>query len=110
MNIAIGIDAVCVDRFTNWHLFLDEHLARIFSLEEITYARANKKLFAQRLAVRFAAKEAFLKALQQLMPNVQFHLLKVAKAVCVIKEKTGAPQLSIRWSNLGLLIKPNSIT
>jgi phosphopantetheine--protein transferase-like protein len=105
MNIVTGIDAVAIDRFKDWHCFADKQLLRLFSVQEIEYARASsKKSFAQRLAVRFAAKEAFLKALQQLVPQVRLNLPAIARAVCVTKEKTGMPRLLIQWDDLALPI------
>ena len=63
MIIGIGVDLVDVRRFESiiyrWkHRFLQ----RIFTDEEIRYCN-NKKNPAQRFATRFAAKEAFKKAL-----------------------------------------------
>lgn len=66
----LGIDLVEVQRFQK---FLDRWgetgLLRLFTREEIAYARlANPELAAQRLAARFAAKEAFRKALGRSVP------------------------------------------
>ncbi len=63
MIIGIGVDLVDVKRFEaiiyRWkHRFLQ----RIFTDEEIRYCN-NKKNPAQRFATRFAAKEAYKKAL-----------------------------------------------
>ncbi len=62
MIIGIGIDLIEVERVRK---ALDEHprfAERIFTAEEIRYS-SGKKNAAQHLAARFAAKEAFFKAL-----------------------------------------------
>jgi holo-[acyl-carrier protein] synthase len=63
MIIGIGIDLVDVARFESiifrWR---DRFLRRVFTDCEIKYCN-NKKNPAQRFATRYAAKEAFIKAL-----------------------------------------------
>ncbi len=62
--IGVGIDLIEVPRIAR---MLDEHgarfLDRVFTPAEQTYANASPVQRAQRLAARFAAKEAALKAL-----------------------------------------------
>lgn len=63
MIIGMGVDIVDVSRIEaiifRWH---ERFLKRIFTDTEIRYCN-NKKNPAQRFATRFAAKEAFIKAL-----------------------------------------------
>jgi len=63
MILGIGIDLVDVRRMEGiifrWH---EKFLKRIFTDREIRYCN-NKKNPAQRFATRYAAKEAFIKAL-----------------------------------------------
>ena len=63
MNIGIGIDIVNITRIDHvikkWR---DKFLHRVFTKKEINYC-VNKKFPSQHFAIRFAAKEAFLKAL-----------------------------------------------
>jgi holo-[acyl-carrier protein] synthase len=63
MILGIGIDLVDVRRMEGiifrWH---EKFLRRIFTESEIRYCN-NKKNPAQRFATRYAAKEAFIKAL-----------------------------------------------
>lgn len=63
MILGIGVDIVDVRRIerivVRWQ---DRFLRRIFTDNEIRYCN-NKKNPAQRFATRFAAKEAFIKAL-----------------------------------------------
>ena len=63
MIIGIGVDLVDVQRFESIiYRWKDKFLKRVFTDKEIKYCN-NKKNPAQRFATRFAAKEAFIKAL-----------------------------------------------
>ncbi|MEN3010882.1 MAG: holo-ACP synthase [Candidatus Bipolaricaulaceae bacterium] len=73
----LGLDVVEVPRF---RAFLERQgeraLRRLFSPQELAYARKAKgELFVQRLAVRFAAKEAFRKALGRAVPFREIEVL-----------------------------------
>lgn len=60
----LGVDVIEIDRIeravARWG---DRFLARVFTSTEIAYCRARARP-AQSLAVRFAAKEAFAKAIE----------------------------------------------
>jgi holo-[acyl-carrier protein] synthase len=61
----VGIDLVQISRIEeSLQRFGDRFLKRLFHVDEIAYARSSPMLCAQRLAARFAAKEAALKVLQ----------------------------------------------
>lgn len=96
--IHCGIDAVEIIRFANWHLFSTSKLSRIFTASEIAYCLSEPEKAAERFAVRFAAKEAFYKALSpQLTKTVPFLY------VCKLSEVSlceGFPDLEIDWGNL----------
>lgn len=63
MIIGIGVDLVDVRRFESIiYRWQERFLKRVFTDEEIRYCN-TKKHPAQRFATRFAAKEAFIKAL-----------------------------------------------
>ncbi len=62
MIIGIGFDVVEVDRMDSW-LSDSKLIERYFHPEELTDMDKQNKMKAQSLAVRFAAKEAFGKAL-----------------------------------------------
>ncbi|MBC7220164.1 4'-phosphopantetheinyl transferase superfamily protein [Candidatus Bipolaricaulota bacterium] len=68
--LAVGIDLVEVDRVEALLARCGERaLARLFAPAEIAYARKGRDpLAAQRFAARFAAKEAFRKALGRPIP------------------------------------------
>ena len=73
----VGIDIVEVPRFqaflARWG---EKALARIFTERELAYARkAKPELCVQRLAARFAAKEAFCKALGKPVPFREVQVL-----------------------------------
>lgn len=100
MPYFIGIDSVSVQRFEHWHTYSKARLKRIFSDEEIGYCLSNNKQSAPRFAVRFAVKEAFLKALSNAFPEQRFLLLTVCKQVSVIKRENGSTDLQIDWKAL----------
>src|SRR5205814_713275 len=61
----VGIDLVDVSRIAaSIDAFGDRFLRRVFTEGEIAYARSAPALTAERLAARFAAKEAAKKALE----------------------------------------------
>ncbi len=63
MIIGIGVDIVDVKRFESIiYRWREQFLRRVFTDKEIKYCN-TKKHPAQRFATRFAAKEAFIKAL-----------------------------------------------
>ncbi|MFM7054753.1 MAG: holo-ACP synthase [Bacteroidota bacterium] len=62
MIIGIGTDLVDVSRIEKLVLESDGFKERVFSEDEISYCESGKNRF-ERYAARFAAKEAFAKAL-----------------------------------------------
>jgi holo-[acyl-carrier protein] synthase len=64
MSAGVGIDLVMVSRVeASLARFGDRFLRRVFTDGEIAYAQAAPNATAERLAARFAAKEATIKAL-----------------------------------------------
>lgn len=108
MIIAIGIDTIDVQRFTHFYQYTHKNLGRIFSDEEISYCLSNPLKSAERFAARFAAKEAFLKAYCQLVPQHSVSLLAIAPLIS-IKKINQRPHLSIEWDRLSLLYEPQSL-
>ena len=101
MIVGLGIDGVEIERFAAWPSYSPERLAQIFSLDEINYALSVSKKSSERLAARFAAKEAAYKALAHLMP-VQMALIAFCKHVQVINDIHGAPSLQVDFRALAL--------
>ncbi|HEX3476946.1 MAG TPA: holo-ACP synthase [Kofleriaceae bacterium] len=82
----VGIDLVDVSRIAaSIDAFGDRFLRRVFTEGEIAYARSAPALTAERLAARFAAKEAAKKALE--LEGVGWRDLEVARS------PSGAPHL-----------------
>lgn len=100
--ISIGLDAVEISRFKDWHKFDQKQLSKVFSRDEINYALSVKTKSAERFAVRFSAKEAAYKALSQFF-SCPISFSKFAKFIEVKKDNcTGYPSLEIDWQNLSL--------
>lgn len=105
MIYGIGVDCVEIDRFTLWHNYSPQQLSRIFSDDEVTYCLSSPTKIAERFAARFAAKEAFLKALTS--GGLQIPLLYLCKHASVIKDKKNNSPLFIISNTLRqqLLVK-----
>lgn len=86
MIVGIGIDLIEVERVKK---ALDEHPRfsdRVFTAEEVRYS-SGKRNAAQHLAARFAAKEAFFKALGRRVPWTD---------VGVVNLESGQPVLEVK--------------
>ncbi len=94
MIIGIGIDAVDTARFADWYMLSEKKLLRIFSKQEIAYCLSNVLLSSQRFAVRFAAREAFFKAMSQANTSHNIPFLRVCSLIS-IQKKDNVPSLLI---------------
>ena len=105
MILGLGIDSVEIKRFSGWHRYSVRKLSHLFSAEEITYCLSVSAKSAERFAVRFAAKEALLKALSftsgSHVGKIQ-SITKIARACYVTHDPTGTPQLIVDWKTLAL--------
>lgn len=80
-TIRVGIDIVQISRIAeSLERFGQRFLQRVFTAGEIAYATAAPALSAERLAARFAAKEAGLKALQLADKGIRWTDLEVQRA------------------------------
>ena len=97
MIIGIGTDIVEVDRFDEFLRTNNERLLqRLFSPQELSYCRSASNV-GHKLAARFAAKEAFLKALGTGFSNgVRWHDMEVRRSA------SGAPSLALAGKALSL--------
>jgi holo-[acyl-carrier protein] synthase len=87
-RLRVGIDLVSVPQIAaSLATFGERFLGRVFTAGEIAYARAAPALTAERLAARFAAKEAARKALD--LDGVGW------REVEVIRTASGAPALRL---------------
>ena len=99
--ITIGIDSVDIERFIRWTSFSQHKLSRMYSQQEIAYSLSLPAQAAERLAVRFAAKEAFYKAVATLLPN-SAPFITIGRHCSIGFSERGTPQLTVNWSALGL--------
>lgn len=99
--IALGIDAVDIDRFNSWKDFSQKKLSRILSAEEIRYCLSVPTKTSERIAVRFAAKEALYKALAPLNKK-SLSLFRLCTHSSVHHGQQGNPILHVHWSALDL--------
>ena len=71
MGTGVGIDLVMVSRVeASLSRFGERFLRRVFTEGEIAYARSSPAATAERLAARFAAKEAAFKAIGLAGPGI----------------------------------------
>lgn len=88
MITGCGVDIVNVKRFLK--LAENNHfLDRFFHPDEVAYIVQNKKNASESLAVRFAAKEAFGKALGTGLFGLQL------KEICVQRTANGKPEMHL---------------
>lgn len=87
--IGVGIDAVDVDRFRRTLARQPRLVDRLFTAGERAYALRRQDP-TERLAARFAAKEAVMKALGVGLGAFGFHDVEVQRAA------SGAPSLVLR--------------
>lgn len=100
MIIAIGIDAVEINRFALWHTYTHGQLSKIFSASEIEYCLSIPIKSAERFAGRFAAREAAYKAISSAYPDAHIPFLTLCRAIIIQKEGNKAPELHINWDAL----------
>lgn len=110
MILGIGIDAVTIARFEHWHLKPRQSLRRLFSEAEIDYCVSVLALSAQRFAVRYAAREAFFKALQAMSSTrnnpCALPFLRVVRSVEIVRHVNGIPICVVDWERLDVLPTP----
>jgi len=98
MITGVGIDVVHVKRMERW-LFNSKLLERYFHPEEIASVASRGKSGAQSLAVRFAAKEAFGKALGTGLAGITL------KDIVVLNKYNGKPELKLSGTARDALVK-----
>jgi holo-[acyl-carrier protein] synthase len=98
MVIGIGIDIVRIQRLKHW-LASPGLLERYFHPQELAAVLSKGKGGAHSLAARFAAKEAFGKALGTGLAGI------VLKDIIVINSHNGRPEILVINTALGALEK-----
>jgi len=86
MITGIGIDAVYIKRMEKW-VANRKLMEKFFHQDEIAYVTSRGKSAAESLAARFAAKEAFGKALGTGLANITL------KDIMVINNGKGRPEI-----------------
>jgi phosphopantetheine--protein transferase-like protein len=105
MILGIGTDIVAPARFIRWQHYPLSRLKRVFSDDELAAATVQGLLVSEKLAVRFAAKEAFYKALAAMLvylgkTHKPASLLAVCKGVEVVNTTWQVPILVVDWDYL----------
>ena len=96
MILGIGVDLVEIDRIEKW-LDKPRLLNRVFHPDELDYAKTKGRFRTSALAGRFAAKEAFGKALGSGLKGLAL------KDVRVQVDESGRPEILIRGTAEKLL-------
>jgi holo-[acyl-carrier protein] synthase len=110
MILGVGTDITEVARFKTWVAYPHVRLLKIFSLQELSDCQNDGQLLIpEKLAARFAAKEAFYKALSATLVALQktektFSFLSIAFLVRVSYAQWGVPKLVIDWVALSKII------
>ena len=86
MIVGIGVDIIEVERIQKLVEKSPRFLKRVFTDQEINYSKRKKNKF-QHLAARFAAKEAFFKALGKKIDWVD---------VGIVNLPSGKPELELK--------------
>lgn len=113
-QVRIGFDLVQISQIEySIHYFGSNFKSRLFTENELDYAHSGDNLCAERLAARFAAKEALIKALNLGEAGIAWREIEVVKHreggcelrlhgnVAQIAKKTGVIQLALSLSHDG---------
>lgn len=93
MQIKTGVDIIEVARIKNAiDIYNNKFLEKVYTNNEIAYCNSKKQLRFEHFAARFAAKEAGIKALSELLVN-KFEL--GWKDIEIVNNKDGKPKLVI---------------
>ena len=102
MIVGIGTDIIAVKRFAPWETYTLERLQKIYSEQELAACKKKNVFDVQKLATRFAAKEAFFKALSATLVTLgftqqQFSFMFTCTYVEVLAGEWGVPVLHVDW-------------
>jgi len=86
----IGIDIVEIDRIKEAVAkYGNKFLNKVFTVRELSYCSSRKKLKFPELSVRFAAKEAYSKAIGTGMKGIRFREIEI------VNNKNGRPFIAL---------------
>lgn len=78
MAVRVGIDLVSVDAVErSLHDHADRYLERVYTEQEVSDCRTADGVDPERLAARFAAKEATMKVLRPTEPGIPWRAIEV---------------------------------
>ncbi len=111
MILGIGTDIVHARRFDAWASFSLQKLSRVFTIQELNscYLASSQSYVPEKLAARFAAKEAFFKALSAMLVRLgttekPFGFLTACRYVSVEKGTWEVPLLKVDWDFFQCLV------
>jgi len=99
MILGIGVDIIENNRFRKWEKYPPKVFYKVFTEQE--YLDGTKNGFsAQFFSSRFAAKEAFYKALSQALfsqkkIDQKFSFISIANKIKIVKNEWNIPELKI---------------
>jgi len=108
--VGVGCDIVDISRFECWKQFSQERLLSIFSPQElIDCTGTDNIIIPEKVAARFASKEAAYKAMSQLLVSLEytqktFSFRAFCKLVTVSYTTWEIPKLSIDINGLEQII------
>lgn len=112
MIFGIGTDIVSVKRFEGWTSFSVQKLSRVFTDQELLdcYSPSSQLYITEKLAARFAVKEAFFKALSAMLVRLRktknsFGFLTACRYISVEKGAWDIPELVVDWASFEGLIE-----
>jgi holo-[acyl-carrier protein] synthase len=114
MTVRVGIDLVSVQAVQDsLHAHRDSYLSRVYTDREVTDCRTADGMDAERLAARFAAKEAALKVLRPRDGGIPWSAIEVRRdpggwvemelsgAAAELAEAAGVAELAVSLSHEG---------
>lgn len=109
MILGVGTDIVQVSRFNHWQHFPASKLLRVFAEQELADCLSSSGYVPEKLAARFAVKEAFFKALSAMLVAVNktektFTLLTICPQVWIEKGTWEVPVVRVNWDFFQTLV------
>lgn len=104
MILGIGTDIIATVRFEKWTKYSQGRLLKIFSAQELLDCqRQDGSYLIEKLAVRFAAKEAFYKALSATLVTLKqthttFSFLSITRSIIITYVDWGVPSIVFDWA------------
>ena len=107
MILGIGVDIIENNRFKKWENYPSKVFYKTFTEKEYSYGIRNG-FSSQFFASRFAAKEAFYKALSQALfkqkkLDTKFPFLSIANKIEIVKNEWNIPELKIDWPSISVI-------